>query len=248
MALQTAAFPTRPVRIATGVFVRVGAKHKNTKRTHFSLQRKQSETSYTASTQTHFSPPANPAWLCRLAFKNKRSEYISVGQFNATTCKRVLMSADVVTNLLQTHPFTEGFWPDHLARLSAMASEVRFRPGELIFREGDHSSFFYLLISGNVALEAVSPGRLLRVTTLYAGEVLGWSSVMENHNGKQFQARSLEEVHALAFDGERLRHACEEDYVFGFWFMRAILNVMFGRMHAIRAQLMGAYSPVAAGK
>ena len=158
------------------------------------------------------------------------------------------MSADVVTNLLQANPFTEGFWPDHLARLSAMASEVRFRPGELIFREGDHSSFFYLLVSGTVALEAVSPGRPLRVTTLYSGEVLGWSSVMEDHNGKQFQARSLEDVHTLAFDGERLRHACQEDYAFGFWFMRAILKVMSGRMHAIRAQLMDAYSPVGAGK
>jgi CRP/FNR family cyclic AMP-dependent transcriptional regulator len=155
------------------------------------------------------------------------------------------MSTDAVTNLLQTHPFTEGFWPDHLGRLSAMASEVRFSAGELIFREGDHSSFFYLLISGNVALEALSPGRALHVTTLYAGEVLGWSSVIEGHNGKQFQARSLEDVHALAFDGERLRHACEEDYAFGFCFMRAILNVMFGRMHAMRAKLMGAFSPVA---
>ncbi len=229
-------------------FARIDSKHKNTKRTHYSLQPKQSETRYTARTQTHFGPRENPRLECQLAIQNKRPEYITVGQFNATTRKRVLMSADVVTNLLQTHPFTEGFWPDHLARLNAMASEVRFRAGELIFREGDHSSLFYLLISGNVALEAVSPGRLLRVTTLYAGEVLGWSSVMENHNGKQFQARSLEEVHALAFDGERLRHACEEDYVFGFWFMRAILNVMFGRMHAIRAQLMGAYSPMAAGK
>ena len=67
------------------------------------------------------------------------------------------MSADVIINLLQSHPFTEGFWPDHIARLSAMGSEVRFRPDEWIFREGDHSSLFYLLISGNVALEARRP-------------------------------------------------------------------------------------------
>jgi CRP-like cAMP-binding protein len=158
------------------------------------------------------------------------------------------MSNDVITAILQSHPFTEGFWPDHIARLSAMASEVRFRPGESIFREGDHSSFFYLLISGNVALEVISPGRPVRVATLYAGEVLGWSSVTGERDGKQFQARSLEEVHALAFDGERLRHAYEEDYAFGFWFMRAILKVMSGRMHAIRVQLVDVYSPVAAVK
>jgi CRP-like cAMP-binding protein len=158
------------------------------------------------------------------------------------------MSIDVITGILQNHPFTKGFWPDHVARLTGMASDARFRAGELIFREGDHSSFFYLLVNGNVALEVISPGRPVRVATLYAGEVLGWSSVMDGHNGKQFQARALEEVHALAFDGERLRHACQEDYAFGFWFVRAILNVMSGRLHAILAQLVDVYSPVAAVK
>ena len=24
---------------------------------------------------------------------------------------------DVITNILQSHPFTEGFWPEHVARL-----------------------------------------------------------------------------------------------------------------------------------
>ena len=158
------------------------------------------------------------------------------------------MSHDVITAILQAHPFAEGCWPDHIARLTAMASEVRFHPGELIFREGDHSSFFYLLISGNVALEVIPPGHPVRVATLYAGEVLGWSSVTGSGDGKQFQARSLEEVHALAFDGERLRHACEDDYAFGFRVMRAILKVMSERMHAIRAQLVDVYSPLATVK
>ena len=154
------------------------------------------------------------------------------------------MSSDVITGLLTAHPFTQGFWPEHVARLAAMAGEARFQPGELIFQEGDHSSLFYLLVSGNVALEVVTAGRPVRVATLYSGEVLGWSSVTGD-NGKQFQARALEEVHALAFDGARLCHACEEDYAFGFWFMRAILSVMSGRLHAIRTQLLDAYTPVA---
>jgi CRP-like cAMP-binding protein len=151
------------------------------------------------------------------------------------------MSTDI-TGLLTDHPFTKGFWPDHIARMAAMASDVHFLPGELIFQEGDHSSLFYLLISGNVALEVVSPGRPLRVATLYAGEVLGWSSITGD-NGKQFQARALEEVHALAFDGARLCRACQEDYALGFWFMRAVLSVMSGRLQAIRAQLLDVYTP-----
>ena len=150
-----------------------------------------------------------------------------------------------MVEIIKSHPFAEGFWPDHVARLSAMGSEIHFRPGEVIFHEGDHSSFFYLLSSGNVALEVLSPGRPVRVATLYAGEVLGWSSVTGEADGKQFQARALEDVHAIAFDGARLRHACEEDYAFGFWFMRAILKVMSGRLQAIRVQLVDSYSPLA---
>jgi len=152
-----------------------------------------------------------------------------------------------ITDRLREHPFTKGFWPEHVARLASMASEVQFPAGELIFQEGDHSSLFYLLISGNVALEVQSPGRPVRVSTLFAGEVLGWSSVT-GHTDKQFQARALEEVHALAFDGARLRHACEADFSFGFWFMRAVLNVTSERLHAIRVQLLDIFTPVGAEK
>jgi hypothetical protein len=113
------------------------------------------------------------------------------------------MSNDVFTAILQSHPFSKGFWPDHIARLTAMA-------------------------------------------TRYAGEVLGWWSVTGTADGRQFQARSLEEVHALACEEERLRLACEDDYAFGFWFMGAILKVMADRMPAIRARLVDVYSPVAA--
>lgn len=156
------------------------------------------------------------------------------------------MSSDAINAFLKDHPFTQGFWPEHIARLSDMAAEVHFQPGELIFQEGDYSSFFYLLVSGNVALEVVSPGRAVRVETLVAGEVLGWSSVTRD-TGKQFQARALEEVHALAFDGTRLQHAFEQDYALGFWFMRALLTVISRRLHATRIQLRDVYSPLAGG-
>ena len=154
------------------------------------------------------------------------------------------MNSDSTSNLLQRHPFTKDFWPEHVERLAAMAAEVHFAPGELIFHEGDHSSLFYLIVEGNVALEVIAPGRPVRVSTLIAGEVLGWSSIT-SENGKQFQARALEPVHALAFDGARLCHACEEDFAFGYRFMRAVLSVMSERLHATRVQLVDIYSPVA---
>jgi len=153
------------------------------------------------------------------------------------------METDTVKGLLEQHPFSHGFWPDHIARLAELGSEIHFKSGEEIFQEGDHSSLFYLLVSGNVALEVVTPGRPVRVATLVAGEVLGWSS-LTGDTGKQFRARALEQVHAIAFDGARLRHACEQDYAFGFALMRALLAVMTDRLHSIRMQLLDSYSPV----
>ncbi len=144
---------------------------------------------------------------------------------------------------LERHPFTRAFWPDHISRLAALASEAQFGAGEIVFEEGDHSSFFYLIVTGNVALEVATPGRPVRVATLYAGDVLGWSSITED-DSKQFQARAMEPVHAIAFDGARLRHACERDYAFGFAFMRAMATVLSARLHAVRTQLLDSYTPV----
>jgi CRP/FNR family transcriptional regulator, cyclic AMP receptor protein len=157
------------------------------------------------------------------------------------------MTTEAVASLLEAHPFTEGFWPAHLARLAAMAASVRFTRDELIFHEGDQSSFFYVLIDGNVAVEVKAPGRPVRVSTLYRGDVLGWSSIVVT-DGKQFQARALEDVHALAFDGARLRHACEEDFAFGYALMRAVVRVMANRLHDTSVQLHEVYTPVGAGK
>jgi CRP-like cAMP-binding protein len=138
--------------------------------------------------------------------------------------------------------FLDAFWPEHAERLRAMSSGARFDTGELIFQEGDHSSLFYVLTSGTVALEVLTPGRPVRVATLHAGDVLGWSSIAED-DSKQFQARAVEPVEALAFDGARLRHACEQDYAFGFAFMRAMATVLSARLHSVRAQLLDIYSP-----
>jgi CRP/FNR family transcriptional regulator, cyclic AMP receptor protein len=155
------------------------------------------------------------------------------------------MTTEELALLLREHPFTEGFWPDHIARLSQMASVAKFAADELIFHEGDHSSLFYLIVEGNVALEVVTPGRPVRVSTLFGGDVLGWSSVVDAES-KQFQARALEPVRAVGFDGARLRHACEADFSLGFQFMRAVVKVMANRVHATRQQLQEIYSPVAA--
>jgi CRP-like cAMP-binding protein len=122
-----------------------------------------------------------------------------------------------------------------------MAGEMSFRRDELIFRQHDESSLFYLLLEGRVALEVAMPGRTLRIQTVGPGEELGWSSMLTPVK-KQFQARSLEAVRALAFDGARLRAACDADSALGYDLMRRVLGVVADRLQNTRLQLIDMYS------
>jgi CRP/FNR family transcriptional regulator, cyclic AMP receptor protein len=152
---------------------------------------------------------------------------------------------ETVTAVLRHHPFVAQFEPSHIDKLATLAREVRFERDQIIFREGDECSEFYLIVTGLVALEIAAPGHIFRVQTLFAGDELGWSALLMGR-GKHFQARTLERVEALAFEGTELLDACREDPQFGFILMQRLLGVVAERLQATRLQLLDAYSPVAA--
>jgi CRP/FNR family cyclic AMP-dependent transcriptional regulator len=145
---------------------------------------------------------------------------------------------------LESHPFVADFAPADRARLAALAKEVRFEPDQVIFHEGDDYSVFYLLGKGMVALELEVPGHVLRVQTLYAGDVFDWSALLP-HAGKHFQARALDAVTALAFEGEQLLASFKADPQFGLAFMLRLMGVVSERLRNTRLQLVDMYSPVA---
>ena len=152
---------------------------------------------------------------------------------------------ETVLALLRHHPFVAEFEPRHVEKLAAPGREVRFDRDHIIFREGDECSEFYLIVTGLVALEIAAPGHTFRVQTLFAGDELGWSALLMGR-GKNFQARTLERVDALSFEGAELLAACKEDTAFGFAFMQRLLGVVAGRLQATRLQVLDMYSPVAA--
>ena len=149
-----------------------------------------------------------------------------------------------ILTLLHRHPFIAAFQGAHVEKLAAMATRVRFERDQVIFREGDDCSDFYLVVAGLVALEIDEPDHVLRVHTLSAGDELGWSALLMGQ-GKHFQARALERVEALALDGGELLAACRKDPQFGFELMHHLLAVVAGRLQATRLQVHDMYSPVA---
>jgi CRP-like cAMP-binding protein len=151
---------------------------------------------------------------------------------------------DTVLSAVQQHPFTQGLTPEHCATLATLARRTSFGKNEIIFREGDPKHEFFLLLTGRVALEMAVQDRTLRVHTLEAGDELGWSAVLMG-GGKRFQARALEPVEALAFDGYKLLDTCRTDNSFGYKIMHRLLGVVSERLQAARLQVLDMHSPIA---
>jgi CRP/FNR family cyclic AMP-dependent transcriptional regulator len=154
------------------------------------------------------------------------------------------MTKETLLAVLHRHPFVEEFQEEHIEKLVTLAKEVEFPRDQVIFHEGDDFHDFYLIVEGRVALEIEAPDHTFRVQTLAAGDELGWSAILMGR-GKHFQARALQNVKALAFDGPTLLAACRDDRAFGFALMYRMLGVVSERLQATRLQLLDMYSPVA---
>ena len=98
------------------------------------------------------------------------------------------------------HPFFAGMRPQHLEILATGATEAKYVAGEVIFREDEPASQFYLIGKGRVGLEAheVADGTV-PIQTLGPGEVLGWSWLFPPF-AWHLQARAVEPVEAVVLD------------------------------------------------
>lgn len=140
--------------------------------------------------------------------------------------------------------FFEEFQPRHMDKLMTLGSELHFQKDEIVFREGEESGLFYVILSGRVALEASVNGRLFHIQTLFAGEELGWSAVLGGR--RQFQARALEPVEAMSFEISRLRDACNANPYFGCAFLERLFRVAAARLETTRLELLKALAAIQA--
>ena len=136
------------------------------------------------------------------------------------------------------HPFFKGMKPEHLALVLAGATCASIKAGQVLFRQGEPASRFYLLQRGRVLLEArAAAHRGAEIQTLGAGEVLGWSWLFAPFVW-QFQARALEPGEALVLDGAHLLVEAERNHEFGFELMKRVAQVVIHRLQATREQLL----------
>jgi CRP-like cAMP-binding protein len=143
--------------------------------------------------------------------------------------------------LLEEAPMFAGMAPERRAQVAGCGSNRVFADGEYLLREGEPADTFFVLRQGDVALETYVPQLgPLRIETLHAGDVLGWSWIVPPHR-TAFDARATGTVRSIAFDGRCLRGKFEQDNGLGYDLLTRFVTVMAERLQATRLQLLDVY-------
>jgi len=143
--------------------------------------------------------------------------------------------------VLAEHPFFKGLRPEHLDTVVGCAANVKFEPGDFVFREGQRTDHFFVIREGKIAIQVFVPNRgAVTIESIEGGEVLGWSWLFPPYKA-HFDARVLTHVRALSLDGTCLRGKCEKDSALGYELMRRFNGLIVARLEATRMQLLDLY-------
>jgi CRP-like cAMP-binding protein len=147
--------------------------------------------------------------------------------------------------LVAESPIFAGLDQAYLELIAGCGQNTGFEAGHYLFREGDQADTFYLVRHGRVLLETFVPGRgALTIQTVDEGDVVGWSWLYPPYRW-HYDARALDMVRAVAFDGACLRGKCSDDHTFGFELLMRFSPVMLERLEATRLQLLDVYGTAA---
>jgi CRP-like cAMP-binding protein len=148
----------------------------------------------------------------------------------------------VQESLLESHPFFEGMAPLHINLIAQYALPAEFQAGQLLIRRSDQANQFYIILDGKVGLEMSASNRnVVPLMTLGAGEVLGWSWLLEPYVW-HIDARAMESTRAISLNGEQLRATCEANPELGYQVLKRLIASIADRLMTTRIQMLDIYS------
>jgi len=150
---------------------------------------------------------------------------------------------DEVFEQLQNIPWFQDLHPDHVRRFAEISILRHFKPGEVFFHEGDKQDFFYIVLSGRVALDMFVPHHgKVRFYTCEQWDSFGWSSVTPVVRTRTAGAVGVMDGSVIATDTVKLQALCDHDHDIGYLFMRRMTNVIASRLLVTRLQLLDMFA------
>lgn len=138
---------------------------------------------------------------------------------------------------LQNLAFFSGLDSVDLKFLAPFFTPVSFPAGEVVFRQGDHSDYLYLVITGEVVIRyKPDDGPVMDVTHVRNGGVFGWSAAM-NNPAYTSGAFCLQETETVRIRGTDLRGLCEQYPSMGKVILARLADIVVERKRSTRPDL-----------
>ena len=138
-------------------------------------------------------------------------------------------------------PFLRDLPIESAELLASCARERRFRPPDLLLREGEAAETFHILLEGRVAIEVQGEAsRRICIQTLEPGDVVGWSWLMKPYVW-HFDARCRSSTRTLELNARKTRRLMDKDAHFGYELLKALLPIIASRLECARLQLLDLY-------
>jgi CRP/FNR family cyclic AMP-dependent transcriptional regulator len=133
--------------------------------------------------------------------------------------------------------------PEDLRKFAEISTLRHFKVGEIFFHEGDKQDYYYIVLSGRVALDMFIPHRgKVRFFTCEEGDSFGWSSATPEVRTRTAGAVGVMAGSVIATDTAKLQSLCDRDHDIGYLFMNHMANVIASRLLVTRLQLLDMFA------
>lgn len=142
--------------------------------------------------------------------------------------------------LLRRFTLFAGLPPQALAEIAQFCEEEILEADTYLFEQGDDADELYLVLDGTVDLlmDMDSTGETRsELETIVAGEMVGWSGLVEPHEYK-LSAAATTDVKVVIVDAIRLREYLSVHSEFGYLLMHRIAQVIGERLGHMRTRFI----------
>ena len=150
-----------------------------------------------------------------------------------------MLSQIDITATLQAIPWFRELKPSQIEQLAGIIEIRQLSKDESLFVEGEKIDNLYIVLEGKITIENYVPGRgNVGVFTAEPLDIIGWASLTPVIRQREDSGRAIIPSTLLGFNGEALRHLCDQDHDLGFFIMRRLANVVASRLLSTRLQLL----------
>jgi CRP-like cAMP-binding protein len=142
--------------------------------------------------------------------------------------------------VLRRYSYFANISDESLKQLAMMAEEKRVPAGTVMFREGDTAAHLSIILAGEIDIQyELGSGEMRTVDVLTAGDILGWSALIEPYRYTAI-ATATQDVVLARIDGPQLRALCEADAQLGYRLVVQVAKLLGHRLEGARIQLAAA--------